>query len=128
MTSPPTRAFMQSIGTRIVRPQVDALKGHQNPVISRHVTLMEPQATEGSLESSPQVKSAALNNRGNEELVVLYRRAFQEFGTRALWNMQPVHEPAPADAMAITRTLRTHAGMEGRRLAERIEELCRAAH
>ena len=69
-----------------------------------------------------------LNSGSNEELVGLYRRAFSEFGTRALWNMQPVPDPAAADALAITRSLRTHAGMEGRRLAEQIEELCRAAH
>ncbi len=29
---------------------------------------------------------------------------------------------------AVTRALRTHGGMAGRRLAERIEEICRAVH
>jgi hypothetical protein len=61
-----------------------------------------------------------------EELVSLYRRAFAEYGDRALWNMRPVDEPTAADAMAITKALRTHGRMDGRRLAERIEELCRA--
>jgi hypothetical protein len=61
-----------------------------------------------------------------EELVSLYRRAFAEYGDRALWNMRPVEEPTAADAMAITKALRTHGRMDGRRLAERIEELCRA--
>jgi hypothetical protein len=63
-----------------------------------------------------------------EDFVKLYRRAFSEFGTQALWNMREAQEPTAADAMAITRALRTHGRMEGRRLAERIEELCRAPH
>ena len=58
----------------------------------------------------------------------LYRRAFEEFGVSALWSSKPVPDPTPADAMAITRSLRTHGGMEGRRLAENIERLCRAPH
>jgi hypothetical protein len=61
-----------------------------------------------------------------EDLVSLYRRAFAEHGARALWNMRPVETPTPADALAITRALRTHGRMDGRRLAERIEQLCRA--
>jgi hypothetical protein len=63
-----------------------------------------------------------------ENVATLYRRAFVEYGARALWNMRPVEDPTPADALAITKALRTHGGMEGRRLAESIEKLCRAAH
>ena len=63
-----------------------------------------------------------------EDFTGLYRRAFSEFGTQALWNLRPVKEPTAADAMAITKALRTHGRMDGRRLAERIEELCRASH
>jgi hypothetical protein len=62
-----------------------------------------------------------------EDLASLYRRAFDEYGKRALWNMRPVENPTPADALAITKALRTHGRMDGRRLAERIEQLCRAA-
>ncbi len=40
--------------------------------------------------------------------------------------MRPVETPTPADALAITGALRTHGRMDGRRLAERIEALCRA--
>ena len=61
-----------------------------------------------------------------EDLASLYRRAFAEYGARALWNMRPVMAPTPADALAITKALRTHGRIDGRRLAERIEELCRA--
>ena len=63
-----------------------------------------------------------------EDIASLYRRAFSEFGTQALWSMRPVEEPTAADALAITKALRTHGRMDGRRLAERIEELCRAPH
>ena len=61
-----------------------------------------------------------------DHLAVLYRRAFDEYGSLALWNMRPVEQPTPADALAITTALRTHGRMDGRRLAERIEALCRA--
>ena len=61
-----------------------------------------------------------------EDLATLYRRAFAEYGTRALWNLRPVEHPTSADALAITKALRTHGRMEGRRLAERIETMCRA--
>ncbi len=63
-----------------------------------------------------------------EDFANLYRRAFAEYGTQALWNMRPIEDPTPADAIAITKALRTHGGMEGRRLAERIEMVCRAPH
>jgi hypothetical protein len=63
-----------------------------------------------------------------EDLGSLYQRAFKDYGSRALWNMRPVGEPTPADALAITKALRTYGGMDGRRLAEQIERLCRAAH
>src|SRR3954453_3293570 len=61
-----------------------------------------------------------------QEIQALYRRAFHEFGTIALWNMRPAHAPTAADALAITKALRRHGTIDGRRLAEQIEELCRA--
>jgi hypothetical protein len=67
-------------------------------------------------------------NAPNLEVTSLYRRAFAEYGTEALWNLRPLDEPSPADALAITKALRTHGGMAGRRLAEQIESLCRAPH
>ncbi len=63
-----------------------------------------------------------------EDLSSLYRRAFKDYGSRALWNMRPVEDPSPADALAITNALRTQGGMDGRRLAERIERLSGASH
>jgi predicted Zn-dependent protease with MMP-like domain len=61
------------------------------------------------------------------ELVALYRRAFADYGCRALWNMRRLDDPTPADALVIARPLRIYGGMDGRRLAERIETLCNAA-
>ena len=62
------------------------------------------------------------------DFVTLYHRAFEQYGAVALWHSRPVPDPTPDDALAITRALRTHGGMEGRRLAEQIERLCRAPH
>jgi len=62
------------------------------------------------------------------DYVILYRRAFAEYGAHALWNMRSFENPAPEDALAITRALRIHGGMGGRRLAEQIERLCSALH
>lgn len=60
-----------------------------------------------------------------ETFASLYRRAFEQYGAKALWNMRAVEEPTPADALAITKALRTHGGIEGRRMAEQIEQQCR---
>ena len=61
------------------------------------------------------------------EFVRLYKRAFKEFGTMALWSSKPVPDPTPADALAITRSLRVEGNLEARRLAEQIEQACHAA-
>jgi hypothetical protein len=62
------------------------------------------------------------------DYVSLYRRAFAEYGALALWNVRSFENPEPEDALAITRALRTHGGMGGRRLAEEIERLCSASY
>jgi len=66
------------------------------------------------------------SNTHLDEIRTLYARAFRDFGSIALWSMRPIPDPSPRDALAITAALRTHGTMEGRRLAERIEQLCRA--
>jgi hypothetical protein len=62
-----------------------------------------------------------------EDWVNLYYRAFEEFGVSALWSSKPVPDPTPADALAITHSLRVEGNLEARRLAEQIERLCHAA-
>ena len=61
-----------------------------------------------------------------EDFVTLYRRAFEEFGASALWSSKPAPNPTPADALAITHSLRVEGNLEARRLAEQIERICRA--
>ena len=62
-----------------------------------------------------------------ENLRVLHRQAFHEYGLRALWSSRPVAEPTIADVLAITESLRVEGGVAGRRLAEQIVITCRAA-
>jgi hypothetical protein len=62
-----------------------------------------------------------------ESLVTLYRQAFAEFGSRALWSSQPSPRPTLASVLAITESLRVEGNRDARRLAERLEEACRAA-
>lgn len=61
------------------------------------------------------------------DFVSLYRRAFKEFGTLALWNMRSFEEPTPEDALIVARALRVEGNLRARRLAEEIEQACRAA-
>jgi hypothetical protein len=62
-----------------------------------------------------------------EEIVSLYRRSFVDFGSRALWSSRPVARPTVAAALSITESLRVEGDLDARRLAERIDEACRAA-
>ena len=62
-----------------------------------------------------------------EDFLILYRRAFTEYGTRALWNKRLLEEPTTDDALVVARALRIEGNREARRLAEQIEQACRAA-
>jgi hypothetical protein len=62
-----------------------------------------------------------------EDLAILYHRAFAEYGARALWNRRELEAPTPQDALVVARALRTEGNREARRLAEQIEQACRAA-
>jgi hypothetical protein len=62
-----------------------------------------------------------------EDLESLYRRAFINYGTRALWNKSPVEMPTLEDALVVARALRIEGNREARQLAEQIEQACRAA-
>jgi hypothetical protein len=61
------------------------------------------------------------------DFVTLYHQAFEQFGALALWSSKPVADPTPADALAITHSLRVEGNLQARRLAEQIEQACRAA-
>jgi hypothetical protein len=57
----------------------------------------------------------------------LYRRAFAEYGTRALWNKRMLEKPTPEDALVVARALRIEGDRNARRLAEQLEQACRRA-
>jgi hypothetical protein len=61
------------------------------------------------------------------EVTRLYQRAFDEFGARALWSTRRIEHPSAAAALAITESLRVEGNLAARRLAEQIEQACRAA-
>ena len=56
----------------------------------------------------------------------LYKEAFARFGGMALWNRKPVPSPDATHALIVARQLRLEGNMAARRLAEKIEALCRA--
>jgi hypothetical protein len=58
---------------------------------------------------------------------ILYRRAFAEYGTQALWNKRLLEAPTQEDALVVARALRIEGDRGARRLAERIERACHAA-
>jgi hypothetical protein len=64
---------------------------------------------------------------GQPNFLPLYERAFKKSGMIALWSSRPVPNPTPADALAITHSLRVEGNLEARRLAEEIEQACHAA-
>jgi hypothetical protein len=62
------------------------------------------------------------------DLTALYKRAFAEYGTHALWNKRLIENPTPDDALVIARVLRYEGNLDPRRLSEQIEAVCRASH
>ena len=62
-----------------------------------------------------------------DDFASLYRQAFAQYGTRALWNRRLLENPSPEDALVVARALRIEGDRAARRLAERIERACRAA-
>jgi hypothetical protein len=61
------------------------------------------------------------------DYMLLYRRAFREYGTRCLWNSRALERPTPDDALSVARALRLHGDRSARFLAEQLELACRAA-
>jgi len=62
-----------------------------------------------------------------DEIASLYRRAFEEYGTRALWNKRLLENPTLEDALVVARALRIEGDRAAREFAEQIESACRAA-
>jgi len=70
----------------------------------------------------------AVGQLQDEDFAALYRRAFEDYGTRALWNRRSLDNPTREDALVIARALRVRGDLGARRLAERLERACSAAH
>ena len=73
-----------------------------------------------------------LKDRGSgrpapEGVACLYHQAFDEFGTRALWNWRHLEQPTITQALTIADSLRVEGNLAARRLAVQIEQACRAA-
>jgi hypothetical protein len=61
-----------------------------------------------------------------DDFASLYRRAFAEFGARALWNKRLTETPTKEDALVVARALRIEGNRAARELAEQIERACHA--
>jgi hypothetical protein len=61
-----------------------------------------------------------------DDMASLYRRAFAEYGTQALWNKRMLENPTPEDALVVARALRIEGDRAARRIAEQLESACRA--
>ncbi|MGC9946290.1 MAG: hypothetical protein ABSF64_07955 [Bryobacteraceae bacterium] len=64
--------------------------------------------------------------RETDDFASLYRRAFAEFGARALWNKRLIETPTKEDALVVARALRIEGNRAARELAEQIERACHA--
>ena len=69
-------------------------------------------------------ESGTMNEQTKEAagFISLYRRAFAEYGTQALWNKRLLDAPTQEDALVVARALRIEGDYEARRLAEQIEQ------
>jgi hypothetical protein len=74
-----------------------------------------------------ELKLLGADKPAPDDVARLYVQAFRDFGAVALWSSQPAPNPTVADALAITRSLRVEGNRTARRLAEQIEQACRAA-
>ncbi|MGA3075290.1 MAG: hypothetical protein ABSG56_16505 [Bryobacteraceae bacterium] len=61
-----------------------------------------------------------------DDFASLYRRAFTEFGARALWNKRLIETPTKEDGLVVARALRIEGNRAARELAEQIERACHA--
>jgi hypothetical protein len=74
-----------------------------------------------------ELKALGAGQPAPGDVARLYQQTFREFGAAALWSSRPVANPTVANALAITQSLRVEGDRNARRLAERIEQACRAA-
>jgi len=73
------------------------------------------------------LKDLGADRPAPDEVARLYRQAFDEFGTQALWGRKASARPTIGQALVVADTLRREGNMASRPLAARIEQACRAA-
>ena len=73
--------------------------------------------------SSPPLSDVAGHD---SEIATLYRRAFADYRTCALWNLRQFEDPTIEQALSVARHLRVEGDMGARHLAEQIEKAARA--
>jgi len=81
---------------------------------------------QGESHGAAELRCGTEHVLARHDLADLYRRAFAQYRTRALWNIEEVADPTVEQALAITRQLRTEGDLKARRLAEQIEQAARA--
>src|SRR6266446_1235551 len=107
-------------------PRADSIKPRPSPLQNQVGT--RSRGTENSKgPTRARMPDMTTETPQPEDFASLYRRAFTEYGTRALWNKRELEAPTPADALVVARALRVEGNRESRRLAEQIERACRAA-
>jgi hypothetical protein len=78
--------------------------------------------------SVEDLKQRGAGRPAPDDVVRLYRQAFVDFGTRALWNWRrDIEQPSITQVLAIAESLRTEGDLKARALASQIEQACRAA-
>ncbi len=68
----------------------------------------------------------SLRDAQSEQIAALYRRAFAEYKSQALWSTRAFDEPTVEDALIVARELRIEGDLRARALAEEIEQACSA--
>jgi len=104
---------------RLHEDRIQVTRVHRNAGDRLDLDLFSPTHERGDKMSE---------NTQPDDFVSLYRGAFKEFSGRALWNVRELEDPNPEDAMVVARCLRIEGNLAARRLAERIERACHAAH
>jgi hypothetical protein len=73
------------------------------------------------------LKALGAGRLAPEPIAQLYHRAFQDFGTMALWSRRPSKHPTIAQVLSVAESLRREGNLKSRALAVDIELACRAA-
>jgi hypothetical protein len=77
--------------------------------------------------SLDDLKDLGAGRPASDEVLRLYRQAFDDYGVRALWNWRDLEQPTITQALSIADSLRTEGNLKARGLAIQIEQACRAA-